>query len=66
GQEDLAVGTPVAGRTRVETEDLIGCFINTLPVRLDLGNDPRFAELQDRVREATLAAFAHQDAPFER
>ncbi|HKH45888.1 MAG TPA: amino acid adenylation domain-containing protein, partial [Thermoanaerobaculia bacterium] len=66
GQDDLVIGTPVAGRTRGETEDLIGCFINTLVLRLDLQDDPQVETLLGRVRETTLAAFAHQEAPFER
>ncbi|HEY2738459.1 MAG TPA: condensation domain-containing protein, partial [Thermoanaerobaculia bacterium] len=66
GQDDLTVGTPVAGRSRAETEDLIGFFVNTLVVRVDLGGNPPFAELLGRVRERMLAAFAHQELPFER
>jgi amino acid adenylation domain-containing protein len=65
-QDDLAVGVPVAGRHRAETEGLIGFFVNTLVLRLGLGGDPRFAELVDAVRERTLDAFAHQDLPFEK
>ncbi|HWM92624.1 MAG TPA: amino acid adenylation domain-containing protein [Thermoanaerobaculia bacterium] len=66
GQQDLAVGTPVAGRTRPEIEPLIGCFINTLPLRIDLAGDPGFRALVAHVREVTLAAFAHQELPFEK
>ncbi|MEV4313135.1 amino acid adenylation domain-containing protein [Actinocrispum sp. NPDC049592] len=65
GRSDIAVGTPVAGRTRPETEDLIGFFINNLVMRTDLTGDPSFTELVDRVRRTALDAFAHQDVPFE-
>jgi len=66
GQLDLVVGSPIAGRTRVETEPLIGLFLNTLALRADLAGEPSFRELVRRVRETTLAAYAHQDLPFEK
>jgi non-ribosomal peptide synthetase component F len=56
----------VAGRDRVEHEGLIGVFINSLVLRVDLGGDPSFRELLRRVRETALAAFTHQEVPFER
>jgi amino acid adenylation domain-containing protein len=65
-QEDIIVGSPIAGRNRVETKGLIGLFVNTLAMRAYLGGNPSFRELLGRVREVALGAYAHQDLPFEK
>jgi amino acid adenylation domain-containing protein len=66
GQDYVLVGVPVAGRNRLETEGLIGIFINTLVLCGDLSGDPSFRELLGRVREAAFGAYTHQDLPFEK
>ena len=66
GGEDIIVGVPIAGRNRLEVENLIGVFINTLALRTDLSGNPSFRQLLGRVRTTALEAYAHQELPFEK
>ncbi|MCP4262409.1 MAG: amino acid adenylation domain-containing protein, partial [Planctomycetes bacterium] len=65
GMEDIVIGAPIANRTHKEVEPLIGFFVNTLALRIDLSGNPTFIELLARVRQVTLDSYAHQDLPFE-
>ncbi len=66
GQENIPVGTPIAGRNRVELENLIGFFVNTLVIMADMDGDPTFREVIGRIKETATGAYAHQDLPFEK
>lgn len=66
GMEDLVVGCPIAGRNRLESEALIGFFVNTLAIRTDLTGNPSYREVLAKVRESTLGAYANQEMPFDK
>ncbi len=66
GQTDIAIGVPVANRHYLAVEPIIGTFVNTLVVRIDLSGDPTFSKLLERVRDVLLDAYAHQELPFEK
>ena len=65
GQDDIILGSPIASRTRVETENLIGFFVNTVVMRNDLSGNPTFRQLLGRARETALEAYSNQDIPFD-
>ena len=65
GQQDVVIGSPVANRGRAEIENLIGFFVNTLALRLDLSGSPSVSQLLEQTKAQSLAAQRHQDIPFE-
>ncbi|MBZ4336686.1 non-ribosomal peptide synthetase, partial [Corallococcus sp. AS-1-12] len=66
GQDDICVGSPVANRGRIQTEGLIGLFVNTLVMRVDVAGNPRFIDLLARIQRTAIEAYANQDVPFEK
>jgi natural product biosynthesis luciferase-like monooxygenase protein len=65
GQDDFVIGTDIANRNRLETEDVVGCFVNLLPLRMTLAGDPTFRDYIQLIRKQTLDAYMHQDVPFD-
>jgi glyine---[glycyl-carrier protein] ligase len=65
GQTDFTIAVPIANRTHTTTEKLVGTFVNTLVIRVDMGGHPSFREVLRRIKNTALEAYAHQDAPFE-
>jgi non-ribosomal peptide synthetase component F len=65
-QDDVVIGSPIAGRTRAETENLIGFFVNTIALRTSIAGNPSFRQLLATVKKITLDAYTHQDLPFEK
>lgn len=66
GQNDFSIGIPIAGRNRAEIDDLLGCFINILPLRMNIGDDLDFLGNLKRVKEISIDALSHQDLPYDR
>jgi non-ribosomal peptide synthetase component F len=66
GQQDIVIGSPIANRNRGEIENLIGFFVNTLALRIDLSSELTFEQLLEQVKKVALGAYAHQDLPFEK
>jgi amino acid adenylation domain-containing protein len=66
GQSSILVGTPIAGRSRVELEPMIGFFVNMIPIRTNFSSSPSFRELVNQVRDSALAAYTHQELPFDK
>ena len=64
-QQETVIGCPIANRTRAELEPLIGCFVNTLPLRMDLSGEPTFREVLQRARELCHSGYENQEVPFE-
>ncbi|HEX5082873.1 MAG TPA: condensation domain-containing protein, partial [Blastocatellia bacterium] len=66
GEKDIVIGSPIANRNRAELDGLIGFFVNALALRTDMSGNPTFRDLLNQVRRTALAAYAHQDLPFEK